>query len=714
MQTRVSMIDTRFGTANTSDFSHGNCLPVTALPFAMNHFAPQTNGGRGAWWFHPDDSTLEGFRVTHQPSPWVGDFSTFLIQPVSGNDESETIYQAKTTYQRHSAILRPDCLSLTSERYQLRTTLVPSIYGAKLKIAYQQANHGLLLYLPEQTAFEKIDNQTIFASLNNCQESYDAQFTMHLALAFTSPIRAIKQFDHDHIRLEFEDDEPEQIITLTTSFISKEQLLLNLAREKQQTFKETQAQASAAWLDKLERVQIEDDKTEQVGIFNHCLYRAFLFPTRFYELDDDKQPIHYQTVTQTVEKGVYYTNNGFWDTAKTVYPLFSLIAQDAYSEMLEGFLNHYREVGYLPKWLSPDERGMMPGTLIDSVIADACVKGIRPDLMPEFLAAMIKSATIESADVKYGRQGVTAYQTFGYVPDDYHESVNATLDYAYSDYCIAQVAEYLGETAIFEKYQMRAKNYQNCFDAQTGLMRGKNRAGQFSSYFSPFAWGGAYTEGSVYQNGFYVVHDVAGLADLYPNPSAFIAKLDEIHNTPPQFEVGSYGTQIHEMSEMVALDFGQVAMSNQPSFHIPYLYHFVGKPDKAQVVLKQLMLKAFHQSPQAFLGDEDNGSMASWFIFNSLGFYPFCPGSGEYTLGIPLFAKATLALSNGKQLMMRANQTAEQYQFVTEIKINGQLSSKLVLKHEEIMQGQELDVKLGLVPTIKTYQSDDLPTSLFK
>ncbi|GAB2022171.1 GH92 family glycosyl hydrolase [Pseudolactococcus yaeyamensis] len=712
MQTRLSMMDTRFGTSNTSDFSHGNCLPVTALPFAMNHFAPQTNGGRGAWWFHPDDNTLEGFRVTHQPSPWVGDFSTFLMQPVSGNDDVKTIYQAKTTYQQEGAIFRPDCLSLTSERYQLRTTLVPSIYGAKLKISYQQINPSLLLYLPKQTAFEQIDNQTIFASLSNFQDSCDAQFTMYLALTFTSPIRAVKQFEHDHIRLEFEDDSQEQMITLATSFISKEQALLNLARERQQTFEETQVQATAAWLDKLERIQIEDDKTEQVAIFKHCLYRAFLFPTRFYELDDNKQPIHYQTVTQTVEKGVYYTNNGFWDTAKTVYPLFSLIAQDDYSEMLEGFLNHYREVGYLPKWLSPDERGMMPGTLIDSVITDACVKGIRLDLMSEFLTAMIKSATVESADAKYGREGVTVYQTLGYVPNDYPESVNATLDYAYSDYCIAQVAKYLGEIAIFEVYQARSENYRNCFDRQTGLMRGKNRSGQFSSVFSPFAWGGAYTEGSAYQNGFYAVHDVAGLVSMYPSPSAFIAKLDELHNTPPHFEVGSYGTQIHEMSEMVALDFAQVAISNQPSFHVPYLYHFVGQPYKAQAVLKQLMMKAFHQGSQAFPGDEDNGSMASWFIFNSLGFYPFCPGSGEYTLGIPLFSKATLALSNGKQLTLSANQTAEQYQFVNEVKIEGQNSSKLILKHEDMMQGKSIAVKLGLVPMIKDYKFDDLPTSL--
>ena len=708
----LSEIDTRFGTANDPDFSHGNCLPVTALPFAMNHFVPQTNGNRGSWWFHPDDRMLEGFRLTHQPSPWVGDFTTFIMQPISGNDEPKSIYQARTSYRQQTAVFQPDYLRLESERYHLTTQLVPSIYGAVLKITYQQERPGLLLHLPRRQSFEQLDDQTIVVSLTYNQASHDQHLTMYLALTVTSPIWEVKQDNPENVRLYFEAASQEQLVTLATSFISKEQALLNLARESSQSFEDKQADATATWLDKLNRIQIEDEKMEQVAVFKHCLYRAFLFPTRFYELDDKSQPIHYQMVTQTVEKGVYYTNNGFWDTAKTGYPLFSLIAQDDLSEMLEGFLNHYREVGYLPKWLSPDELGMMPGTLIDTVIADACVKGIRLDLMPEFLTAMIKSATLESSDIRYGRQGVTAYQALGYVPNDYPESVNATLDYAYSDFCIAQGAKCLGEESTFEVYQMRAQNYRNCFDVQTGLMRGRNRAGQFAPDFSPLAWGGAYTEGSVYQNGCSVVHDVAGLAKLYPNRSAFIAHLDILHQTPPNFEVGSYGTQIHEMSEMVALNFAQVAISNQPSFHVPYLYHFVGQPYKAQVVLKQLMMKAFHPTPQAFPGDEDNGSMASWFLFNSLGFYPFCSGSGEYTLGIPLFDKATLYLSNGQELIITANQTAEQYQFVDEVELNGQVSTSLVLKHDDIMQGKDIAFKLSLVPIIKEVAADDLPTSL--
>jgi predicted alpha-1,2-mannosidase len=712
MLATCSSLDTRFGTANEVNFSHGNCLPVTALPFAMNHFAPQTNGGRGSWWFHPEDAMLEGIRLTHQPSPWVGDFSTFLLQAISGQDRPESIYQAQTTYQKETAIFQPDYLKLSSDRYRLTTALVPSLYGAKVKISYEQKNHGCFLHLPGLLTFEPIDEQTILLSLSNFQESEDKQLTMYVAMAVTSPIREIQQVKSDDVCLWFEEDGTEQVMTLATSFISREQVLRNLSRELLESFETTQEKASQIWLDKLNRIQIEDDQTEQVAIFQHCLYRAFLFPTRFYELDEKNQPIHYQTVTQTVEKGVYYTNNGFWDTAKTVYPLFSLIAQEELSDMLEGFLNVYREVGYLPKWLSPDERGMMPGTLIDAVIADACVKGIRLDLMPEFLKAMIKSARVESEDTKYGRQGIKAYQTLGYVPDDYAESVNTSLDYAYSDYCIAQVAQCLGETEIFESYQARSKNYQNCFDAQTGFMRGKNRQGKFSADFSPLSWGGAYTEGSVYQNGFGVPHDVAGLANLYPSQSAFIAKLDAVHNTAPDFEVGTYGTQIHEMSEMQALNFGQVAISNQPSFHIPYLYHFVGQPYKAQPVLKQLMLKGFHKGTKAFPGDEDNGSMASWFIFNSLGFYPFCPGNGEYTLGIPLFAKARLQLSNGKQLILTANQTAEQQQFVTDVKVDGQVYSKLYLTHERMMAAQRIDIKLGLVPTIRPFTSNDLPTSL--
>lgn len=709
----IEQIDTRHGTANQYNFSHGNCLPYTGVPFGMNYFAPQTTDQKGSWWFHPEDVVFQGYRLTHQPSPWMGDFSSLLLTPVSGTFEELSLFHAQSSYRPQESRFAPTHLTIKQLRYQITSNLIPSMYGGILTIDYTKDNSGLLLTLPGKYQITQVDPHHLAFQVINFSGSEDDQFTFYGVLHCEQPLQGSleEQGEDGHILLSFGNIK-QQVIRLGTSFISSEQAMLNLQREQGQTAADYLANSTQLWQSYFDRLKVEHEDIEQTKTFYHNLYRVFLFPQTFYERNENKQAIHYDTFHKEVRSGVLYTNNGFWDTYKTVYPLFSLIATEKYEEMLEGFLNSYRETGFLPKWLSPDERGLMPGTLIDAVIADAAVKDIRTDLLPEFLEAMIKGATVQSENPNYGRQGTTDYLKYGYVPNDYHESVNHTLDYAYSDFCVSQVAKTLGKTEITEHYMQQALNYRRLFDKHEGLMRSKDRNGAFRESFDPYRWGTDYAEGSAWQSSFAVYQDFGGLIAQYGGPDIFEKKLIQLFNQAPVFQVGGYGFEIHEMSEMAALEYGQMAISNQPSFHYPFLFSYIGKPEMAQPVLKQLMTQAFNASPTGYPGDEDNGSMAGWYIFNSLGFYPVTPGSGQYVIGMPLVKSAEIELSSGEKLFITADPSLPQQQFIQEITRDQKEHSALYFEHADLMNGGTIHYQLGVVPHPKTYTKEELPFSL--
>lgn len=710
----IQHIDTRHGTANQATFSNGNCLPYTGVPFGMNYFAPQTNDQKGSWWFHPDDRTFQGYRLTHQPSPWMGDFSHFLMTPFSGHLQEQTVFHAQSSYRPEESTFCPTHLSINQLRYGIQSTLIPSMYGGVLSITYQQNDSGLLLSFPGRFKLIAKDEQTIEGQVTHFSGAEDPDFTFYFVLHLEQPLTNTCHTTSDEagsVSLQFGSSK-QQTIRFGTSFISIEQAYYHLAQEQNKQVSDYLFDSRSEWQKYFERITIEHHDQQQVQTFYHNLYRTFLFPQTFYEIDPNGEKIHYDTTSRSVKQGILYTNNGFWDTFKTVYPLFSLIAVEKYEEMLEGFLTSYHETGFLPKWLSPDERGLMPGTLIDAVIADAAVKGIKKDRMPEFLEAMKKGATVQSDKANYGRQGTTDYLTYGYVPNHYHESINHTLDYAYSDFCISQVARTLDKPEIVAHYQQQSLNYQNVFDPSTGFMRSKDKDGQFREPFSPIRWGQDYAEGSAWQSSFAVFHDFSGLIQSFGGNQIFEEKLVDLCNQLPSFEVGGYGFEIHEMSEMAAIEFGQLAISNQPSFHYPYLFHYLGKPEMAQPLLKQLLTQLFDASPTGYPGDEDNGSMAAWYIFNSLGLYPVTPGTGEYVIGIPLFDQVVLTLSNGNQLTIQASPNQPQQQFVHHVSRDGHTYEKLYFTHQDLLKGGTINYHLGIVPSTKTYSEDSLPYSL--
>lgn len=724
---RVETIDTRHGSLNKAGYSNGNTLPYTGVPFGMNYFAPQ-NQEDSNWFFDPTYPLFQGIRLTHQPSPWMGDFSTFLMTPITGRPTTPGITGNQTSYAMEQAVFQPHHLKVDLLRYRLGVELTATCRGAKLRFTNEGTKEpGLLLQTGEAAtyAFDAVKKRVsgrIAHPINDGKSTLFFYFVLQLDSPVSCSVFEARSGWQDlagstetqALWIGWNETAETAELSLGTSFISEEQALRNLQREVlEKPFQTVKAEAAEEWEGYLGKIEVRDRNKQKAVDFNQYLYRMFLFPQTYYELDADNQPIHFDGYSETVREGKLFSNNGFWDTYRTVYPLFSLLIPEKYQEILEGILCFYEESGHLPKWLSPDERGMMPGTLINAVIADAAVKGLLSEEQKQiFLGAMVKEATVPSGDEKFGRNGVSDMLTYGYVTKEKIESVNQTQDNAYSDFCIRQVALSAQKEELAGQYERASLNYRHLIDHETGFMRAKDAHGSFEEGFVPHDWAYEYTEGSAWQNSLAVFHNVQDYIDLLGGDKPFVEFLTKLANEEPIFEIGNYGMEIHEMSELARLRFGQVAVSNQPSFHIPYLFAYAGKPEYTQLLVKQLCEQAFTVSIDGYPGDEDNGSLSGWFIFSMLGFYPVTPGTTQYVMGIPQFDESILHLPNGRTFTISARNKLPQNNFVQSAKLNGQDYRKLFLEHGAIMEGGQLAVRLALLPSERDYTTKELPYSL--
>lgn len=648
----IPFVNIKQGSASVHRFSHGNTLPLTQLPFGMAAFAPQTKSD-SSWFFHPADRCLEGVRLTHQPSPWIADYGSLIFMP-QRNVMASRAGERWSGYRPEEAVLQPHYMKLRFLKSRCDFELAPTERGAAVRVRFDDASsvsaadYNCLSLLPlcgETSLHYSAEYNTIFGTVTNCCDQNAVNFKMYFVIRF-APGQIEDVFVGDdnivaaadeirgenacmHLKLSGAALDGE----IATSYIGFEQAVLNLQREfANKGFDDIKAEGERIWESYLSRVEIEARNEKQMRTFYSCMYRAFLFPHKCYELDHENSPVHYCPSDGSVRKGVRYTDNGFWDTYRTVYPFFALVARDEYREMCEGFINDYRECGWLPRWPSIGERGCMPSTLLDAVLCDAAVKGIlRGEPLEMALEGMLKHANVNSPNDDYGRSGAESYVRLGYVPLEAHkESVNLTLDAAYGDWCIARIAELLGREDLVKEYDRRARNYANLFDPDTGFMRARSENGSFRSNFDPYAWGLDYTEGSAWQNSFAVPHDIEGLAALYGGKDQLMKKIDDLFAAPPIYENAGYSGEIHEMTEMAAVDFGQCAISNQPSFHIPYIYAALGDVSKTSFWVEKISGELFSFAEDGFPGDEDNGSMALWYVFSSIGIYPFCPGKNSF------------------------------------------------------------------------------------
>ncbi|MBR2337135.1 MAG: GH92 family glycosyl hydrolase [Clostridia bacterium] len=651
----IDLVNIKHGTDSVRRFSKGNTLPLVCVPNALNMFAPQTDSSRGPWFFHPADRSFEGVRLTHQPSPWAGDFSYLCFLP-----EVDRLYVDPALrwsgFRPEDTVLKPNLMSYELLRYKTKFKLSPTDTGAIMSVdASKCGGKPLFAVIPFNFTTEiKVDrdNKLVYGytcSLTEAPRNKD--FKIYFAFKFDCDIvgeQTMPVGDKAHA-LAVELAEKVYTVRISASFISVEQALFNLKRELEgKSFEEIEASAEKSWEDILSRLEIDADPTMKRAFYS-CFYRAYIYPNKFYEICPDGEKYHVVPETCEIKKGVAYTNNGFWDTFRTVYPFYSIVTPEKLEEIIEGYINIYDDTGVLPRWLTPSEVNYMPGTLIEAVLADVVCKGLVSEkLKLRIYDAVTKNVEFISEEFRVARKCLREYKELGYVPyDKCRESVNETLDSAYGDFCISVIAEKCGRHDVADKFLKRSKNYANLFDKETGFMRPKDSQGNFKQEFDEFNWGGDYTEGGAWQNSFAVHHDFEGLASLYGGKQQFLDKIDKIFSTPPYYVVDGYPLEIHEMTEMAAVDLGQCAISNQPSFHFPFIYAQFNEGEKTYNVVKKITDKVFSDSDGGLAGDEDNGTMACWYMFAVLGLYPLCPGKPEYVSYRPLVKSGLLHTPNG-------------------------------------------------------------------
>ena len=470
------------------------------------------------------------------------------------------------------------------------------------------------------------------------------------------------------------------------------------------------------WNEVLGAIQVEGGSLDQYRVFYSCLYRSVLFPRTFYEFDAAGNIVHYSPYNGNVLSGYMYTDMGFWDTFRCLFPLLNLVYPSRNREIQEGLINTYKESGFFPEWASPGHRGCMVGNNSASVLADAYLKGVRVADVEALYAGLVHGTEhVHPKASSTGRLGNEYYNKLGYVPYNVgiNESAARTLEYAYDDWCIYRLAKALGRPEEeIDKYAKRAMNYKHLFDPETKLMRGKNQDGSFMTPFSPLKWGDAFTEGNSWHYTWSVFHDPQGLIDLMGGKETFVRMLDSVFAVPPLFDASYYGGVIHEIREMTVMNMGNYAHGNQPIQHMIYLYNYAGQPWKAQYWLREVMNRMYTPGPDGYCGDEDNGQTSAWYVFSAMGFYPVCPGTDQYVLGAPLFPRVTINFENGKKMQIIASGNDDGHRYVERMRLNRKVYTKNYITHADLLKGGRIEFRMSEQPNrLRGIGDADVPYS---
>lgn len=704
----ADLVNPLMGSMSEYALSTGNTYPAVALPWGMNFFTPQTGKNGDGWTYCYTAHKISGIKQTHQPSPWINDYGQFSLFPESGDPEFDQQKRA-SWFSHKSEIARPYLYKVYLADYDITTEITPTMRAAMMRVTYPQTERAsIILDLFDEKSEVKIKGNIVTGFTTKNSGGVPENFKNYFILTFSHPVKKFSQCPSGAI-IEFGAmHRGEQVcVSIASSFISTQQAQLNLNELQGRSFDQLCSDAKEIWNQTLGVVDIEDDNIDNLRTFYTCLYRSVLFPRSFYEINANGEIVHYSPYNGQVVKGYMFTDSGFWDTFRSLFPLLNLLYPEQNLRMQEGLVNTYKESGFLPEWASPGHRGCMVGNNSASIVADAYLLGQKVQDPEALWAAVVHGANNVHPKVSStGRRGYEFYNKLGYIPYDVsdqfghiNENVARTLEYAYDDWCIYQLGKALGKSKKeLAQYRKNAMNYRNVFDTETNLMRGKNQDGTFQSPFSPLKWGDAFTEGNSWHYSWSVFHDVAGLIDLMGGEATFNQMLDSVFNVAPSFDASYYGGVIHEIREMQVMNMGNYAHGNQPAQHIIYLYNWSSQPWKTQYWGRETMLKLYSPTPDGYCGDEDNGQTSAWYVFSALGFYPVCPASGEYALGAPLFKKATLNLSNGNTVTISAPNNELSTPYVNRLSVNGNIYDRNYITYDLLNQGALLDYQMGKEP----------------
>lgn len=679
MSRELASVNVFQGADSTVHFSTGNTYPAVGVPWGMTYWSPQSD--EGPWLYsrrpsHPA-GVLQGFRATRQPSPWIRDWGQFTLLPFRGEPAGRFVDAASSCRLGEEAG-SPDLYRVRLLRYQIGCEMTATCRCGVLRLDYDPAGET-----PEgapRRLWVRLASQRCEAGLDatghvvrgvgrklhpdDAANASLADLAVYFVITANATITRTRDApDGQGFIVEFDAKHDGPIeLRVGTSAISCDQAQVNLDREVgDRGFDAVRQMTADKWARELSRIRLTEATERQRRTFYSCLYRVLLWPQTFHEIDEGGRVVHRSPYDGQVHGGEQYTGNGFWDTYRTVYPLLSLVWPERLAEVCRGWLTTYVEGGWLPRWASPGYQSCMVGNHLAAVFADAAARGIDGFDLELAYEAMKKDATVPGCEAgRFGRQGLEGYLERGYVADDLEiDSVSRTLDYAYNDWCCAQVAHRLGredDAAVFDE---RAGNWRHVFDPQTRFMRPRLSDGSWLEPFDLYRWGKAYVEGGPWQYRLAVPHDPEGLAEALGGIESLVEAVEAMVAEPPIFRTGGYPREIHEMTELATLPdaaaaaggFGQYAHSNQPVHGFLWLPARLGQPELTARLVGRVLDELY--SPDAFCGDEDNGEQGAWYVLASLGRYAQCPGDGRWTM-IPPTLSAEITPDDGDPLVVEA------------------------------------------------------------
>ena len=732
----VDYVSTLVGTQSSYAISTGNTYPAVCMPWGMNFWTPQTGKMGDGWTYTYTADKLRGFKQTHQPSPWINDYGQFTIMPETGEAPIFDEEKRASWFSHKAEVATPYYYRAYLADYDVVTELAPTERAAIMRITFPESKSYVVVDAFDKGSYVKImpkERMIVGYTTKNSGGvphnfknyfvmKFDKDFTYTAAVADgrinTADVKA--ECNHAGGIVGFKTSRGEQVnVRIASSFISEEQAIENLKELGSDSFDEVKARGRKTWNDILGRIEVKSDDIDHLRTFYSCLYRSVLFPRSFYEKNAKGEIVHYSPYNGEVLPGYMFTDTGFWDTFRCLFPLLNVMYPSMNEKMQAGLVNAYKESGFLPEWASPGHRGCMVGNNSASIVADAYLCGLKNYDAETLWQAVVHGASAVHPTVSStGRLGYEYYNKLGYVPYDVkiNENVARTLEYAYDDWCIYEFGKALGKSKKeLEPFRKRAFNYRNVFDSESKLMRGRLKNGKFQSPFSPLKWGDAFTEGNAWHYTWSVFHDPAGLIQLMGGKQTFNNMLDSVFNVPPLFDDSYYGSVIHEIREMQIMNMGNYAHGNQPVQHMIYLYGYSGEPWKTQYWIRQTMQRMYNANPDGYCGDEDNGQTSAWYVFSAMGFYPVCPGAGEYVLGAPYFDEMTLHLENGRTVSIKANDNTDDNCYVNSLTLNGKPYSKNYIKRSDLMQGAQFVYTMSAKPNYSRGTAEsDAPYSFSK
>ena len=717
----VDYVNPLMGTDSKFSLSNGNTYPAIATPWGMNFWTPMTSPMGDGWTYKYNENKIRGIKQTHQPSPWINDYAAFSLMAVTGSLKFEE-NERESWFSHKAETVKPHHYKVYLADYDVVAEVTPTERAAHFKFTFPESDSSYVILdgffkgsmvqiIPEERKIIGYCRNNSGGVPENFHNYFVAEFDKDFEITHTWGDQWELQENslkskgkHVGAIIGFKTNKGEAVhVKVASSFISPDQAALNLSREiGADSFEETREKAKNAWESELGKILIEDGNTDNIKTFYSCLYRVLLFPRKFYEMDANDEVIHYSPYNGEVLPGYMFTDNGFWDTFRAVYPFFNMMYPELNGNIMKGLANTYRESGWLPEWASPGHRDCMVGSNSAPIIADAYLKGVINEDVELLLEAVLKNANVEKGRPvsSVGREGVDYYNRLGYVPYDVGINENAarTLEYAYADFTIAKMAEKLGEEEIAERFFKQSMNYKNLLDPSTNLMRGKNEDGEFQEPFNPLKWGDAFTEGNSLHYTWSVFHDMQGLIELMGGEEAFIKQLDQVFEMPPDFDDSYYGKTIHEIREMQIVNMGNYAHGNQPIQHMIYLYNYARVPYKTQEKIREVLVNLYSATPDGYCGDEDNGQTSAWYVFSSLGFYPVTPGTDQYVIGSPLFDKAVMSLENGNTFTITAENNSSTNFYIQSTRLNDKDYSQNYLRFDDIQDGGTFHFSLDETP----------------